>query len=83
MITRFRSRQLVGVGEEPAMDDAQPTQVNTEGESSHSLPVKRKRTPRLAITPAQRRQCVRGGGRRRPDASANEGLTASRGPQRH
>jgi hypothetical protein len=39
MITRFRSRQLVGVGEEPAMDDAQPTQVNTEGESSHSLPV--------------------------------------------
>ncbi|KAH0815408.1 hypothetical protein GEV33_007383 [Tenebrio molitor] len=39
MITRFRSRQLVGVVEEPAMDDAQPTQTNTEGESSQNSQV--------------------------------------------
>jgi hypothetical protein len=39
MITRFRSRQLVGVVEEAAMDDAQPTQTNTEGESSQNSQV--------------------------------------------
>jgi hypothetical protein len=39
MITRARSRQLVGVVEELAMDNAQPIQTNTEGESSHNLQV--------------------------------------------
>jgi hypothetical protein len=37
MITRFRSRQLVGVVEEAAMDDAQPTQTNTESSQNSQV----------------------------------------------